>query len=156
MFTAALEVLPPETIPAPAQLYVTLGVIELASTVAVPPLQLSDPVVTAFASGTIVFVVTVVVDVFTHPFTGSVTVTVKIPDAFTIAFAVFPAETIPEPVQLYVAPGVVELPFTVTVLFEQVNVPVVDEFASGNVVLVVTGVIEIFEQPLDGSVTVNV
>jgi hypothetical protein len=121
----------------------------------VPPPQLIVPVVEADAFGNVVFVVTVVVDVFVHPLFGSVTVTVYVPETPTVLFCVEEVNP-PGPLQLYVAPEVEELPFTETVLVIQVKVPVVDELAFGWVVLVVTVVSATLVHPLPGSVTVKV
>jgi hypothetical protein len=108
--------------------------------------------VLADAFGKLVFVVTVVVTVFVHPFPGSVTVNVYIPETFTVGLAVEEVNP-PGPFHWYVTPPVVEFPFIVALLFMQVIVPVVDALALGTAVLVVTIVVAVLTQPLPGSVT---
>jgi len=74
--TVATVVAAPDTTPGPVQLKVAPLVDELPVTVAVVEVQLKLVMEDALAFGTTVFEVTVTVAVLTHPFAGSVTVTV--------------------------------------------------------------------------------
>jgi hypothetical protein len=120
--------------------------------VAEPLAQVSVPVVDALAFGTAVLVATEVVAVFVQPVEGSVTVTVYAPCKFTVAVAVLPPETTPGPLQLNVAPGVVELPLT-TAFPPQLIDPVVVAEAFGKA-LTLTDTVPVFEQPDETPVTV--
>ena len=153
--TVALALLPPDIIPVPLHANVAPGVVEDPFTVAVFPLQVMVPPVTANASGGVVLLVTVVIDVFTQPLLGSVTVTVYAPAALATSFCEEEVNP-PGPLQLKVTPEVEEVPLMVTVFVTQLKVPVVDDPALGTVVLVVTLVTAVFTQPLFGSVTVTV
>ena len=75
-FTTALAVLPPETMPLPAQLYVAPAVPDVTLTIPLVVVQSSVKGLPAVASGGFVFIVTATVAVFVQPFAGSVTVTV--------------------------------------------------------------------------------
>lgn len=103
---------------------------------------------------TIFVTATVVVEV--HPLLGSVTVTVYVPAAFTVGEAVVPPAVIPAPVQLYVAPLVVELALIVPLVVIQFNESAEPAVAFGGTVLLVTVTVVVDVHPLAGSVMVTV
>ena len=96
--TLGLAVVPPETIPGPAQLNPVPLVVAAERTtdvvvhVSVPPV--------ALAPGAEIFALTAAVDVLVQPLDDVVTVTVYVPLELTLGFAVVPPETIPGPAQL--------------------------------------------------------
>ena len=75
-------------------------VVEFPFNVAKLFIHVKVPVVDAVAFGAPALKATEVVAVLTHPFAGSVTVTVYAPAALTVAVAVLAPETIPGPVQV--------------------------------------------------------
>jgi hypothetical protein len=91
-----------------------------------------------------------------HPFEGSVTVTVYDPAALTVAEAVLAPETIPGPLQLNIAPVVVDEAFKTTDVAEQVSVCEEPAFAFGADVFELTVTVDGAVHPFDGSVIVNV
>ena len=146
----------PETIPVPLQLNVAPVVTEVTFIVPLELLQFNVNALPGLASGGVILLFTATVAVFVHPFAGSVTVTVYVPVALTIALAALPPETIPLPVQLYVAPGVVELAAMVPLSVVHVSVKGAPDVASGGVVLFATVDVAVFVHPEAGSVTVTV
>jgi hypothetical protein len=91
-----------------------------------------------------------------HPFDGLVTVKVYVPAALTVGVAVVTPETIPGPVQLNVAPLVLDEPLSVTEVTEHVNVCDVPAFAFGAPAAELTLTVFVAVQPFAGSVTVTV
>jgi hypothetical protein len=90
-------VVPPETIPGPLQLNDAPAVEELALMVPFKTEQVKvngDPGVTF---GGVVLFVTFTFAAFVQPLAGSVTVTVYVPEAFTVGVEVLPPEAIPGP-----------------------------------------------------------
>ncbi len=110
----------------------------------------------AVIAGGVPVLVTLTVVVVVHPFAGSVTVTVYVPDAFTVAEAVVLPAVIPVPDQLYVAPAVVELTLIVPLVTIHVKDIGVPALAFGTVVLLVTFTVVLAVQPFAGSVIVTV
>ena len=106
--------------------------------------------------GAVVFVVTATVVVAVHPFAGSVTVTVYVFAAFTVAVEVAAPAVIPTPVQLNVAPGVVELAVIFPLNVVHVNISGAPAVAVGAVVFVVTATVVVAVHPFAGFVTVTV
>jgi hypothetical protein len=88
-----------------------------------------------------------------HPFVGSVTVKLYVPDAFMVGLAVLPPDTIPGPVQLNIAEGVVEEPLNTTDVTEQVRSCADPAFELGVPVLAFTTTELFAVHPFDGSVT---
>ena len=99
-FTVAADVLPPDVIPGPAQLYVTPAVVELAETFPLVVVQFNTNGAPAVTFGKAPELVTLTVAVLVHPLAGLVTVTVYVPTALTVAVEVVPPAIIPDPAQL--------------------------------------------------------
>ena len=99
-FTVAAEVLPPETMPPPVQLYVAPGVDELAVMVPLAVIQSRLNALPVLISGRAPLFVTSTVAVAVHPFEGSVTVTVYVPAMFTVGADVAAPAVMPGPDQL--------------------------------------------------------
>lgn len=99
--------LAPDEIPNPVHLNVTPGVVEPAEIMTLEFIQFKLAGVPVVRFGIVMFEVTLTVPVFVHP-PASVIVTVYVLGVLTVGVEVFPPETIPEPDQLYVTPGVVE------------------------------------------------
>jgi hypothetical protein len=150
--TLGLAVVPPETIPVPAQLNVVpeVGAAESTTEVVV---QVSVPPV-ALAPGGVLFSFTDAVAVLVHPFALLVTVTVKVPEDDTLGYAVVPPETIPEPDQLNVAPQVGAADNTTEVVVQVSTPPVAP--APGGVLFSFTEAVAVLVQPLALFVTVTV
>ena len=106
--------------------------------------------------GAVVFVVTATVVVAVHPFAGSVTVTVYVFAAFTVAVEVAAPAVIPAPVQLNVAPGVNELAVMFPDNVVHVNTKGNPAVAVGAVVLDDTTTVCCEAHPVPRSVMVNV
>ena len=123
---------------------------------AIPELQLINVAAPAVTFGDEILLITLTVVVVVHPFAGSVTVTVYVPDAFTVGEEVVPPAVIPVPVQEYVAPLVVELALIVPELVKQSNVNPEPAVAFGAVVLFDTKAVVVAVHPFAGSVTVTV
>lgn len=111
---------PPETTPGPAQLNVVPDP-ELAESVIHVVVQVSVPPV-ALAPGGFRSSLTNAVAVLVQPFAELVTVTVNVPVALTLGFALPPPETMPVPDQLNTLPDV-ELAESTTHVVVQVSVP---------------------------------
>lgn len=147
-----MAVVPPETIPSPAQLKPVPDVVaaermmDVVVHVSVPPVVL--------APGGIIREFTDAVAVLVHPFAEFVTVTVYVPDALTVGLAVDPPETIPGPAQLNPVPDVVAAERALDVVV-QVNVPPV-ALAPGAVVFWFTNAVAVLVQPLAELVMVTV
>jgi len=150
--TTGFAVVPPETMPGPAQLKPVPEVVAAERTTEVV-VQVRVPPV-ALAPGSVPLDVTSAVAVLVHPLAEFVTVTVYVPPAFTVGFAVVPFAKTPGPAQLKPVPLVVAAESTV-VLEAQVSVPPV-ALAPGADVLLVTEAVAVLVQPLIGSVTVTV
>jgi hypothetical protein len=103
-----------------------------------------------------VFDITVTVAGDEHPFEGSVTVNVYVPAAITVGVAVDAPEEIPDPVQLNVAPLVLDEPLSTTDVTEHVNVCDAPAFALGTPAPELTATVAVAEHPLLGSVVVKV
>jgi hypothetical protein len=104
----------------------------------------------------VLLMVTVVVAVLVHPFTGLVTVKLYTPATVTTGFCAVEVKLF-GPVQLYVTPGVEEEPESVTgVLALQETDPLALALAPGPVVFRATNAVSVPEQPVDGLNTVNV
>lgn len=155
-FTVGVALLPPEIIPGPFQLYVALPFVDEPFSVAEVEEQVSVCDVPASAFGAEVFELTTTCAVAEHPLEGSVTVSVYVPAALTVGVAVFPPEIIPAPVQLNVAPPVVEDPFSITEVVEQSSVCELPAFALGTLDEAFTTTWLPAVHPFDGSVTVSV
>jgi hypothetical protein len=155
-FTLGVAVVPPLTIPAPAQLKVAPEVEDEPFKVTVEVEQVMVCVVPAFAFGATVLVVTDTVDVATQPLAGLVTVKVNVPAALTVGVAVVPPLTMPVPAQLNVAPVVDDDPFKTGFAVVQVIVLGVPALAFGATVLDVTVTVEVAVQLFVGLVTVKV
>ena len=155
-FTVGLDVVPPLVIPTPDQLYVAPVVVELALTVPTPVVQLIGVDVPAVTFGAALFALTDTVVVAVHPLFGSVTVTVYVPAALTVGVAVVPPLVIPAPVQLNVAPLVVELALIVPLDAAHVSVKDPPAVTAGAVVLLVTPTVVVDVHEVAGSVTVTV
>lgn len=155
-FTVGEAVVPPEVIPDPAQLYVAPLVVELAVITPEVVIQSNVNELPAVTFGGVVLLVTVTVVVAVHPFAGSVTVTVYVPAAFTVGEELVPPAVIPVPIQLYVAPTVVELALIVPLVVVHPNVNGVPDVAVGGVVFVVTATVCCDAHPVPKSVTVKV
>ena len=97
--TVGFAVVPPETIPGPAQLKSVPLVVAAERTtdvvvhVSVPPV--------ALAPGIEIVSFTIASALLVQPLAELVTVTVNVPLALTLGFAVVPPETMPVPDQLY-------------------------------------------------------
>jgi hypothetical protein len=115
-----LAVIPPETMPGPAQLN-PVPLVDAAERATDVVVHVSVPPV-ALAPGVAKFVLTSAVAVLVQPLAEFVTVTVYVPEEQTVGFAVVPPETIPGPVQLNPVPVVVSAERTTEVVV-QVNVP---------------------------------
>ena len=122
--TTGLAPLPPETMPGPVQLKPVPDVLDAERDTEVI-VQLSVPP-DADAPGGVVLELTSAVAVLVHPFAEFVTVTVYVPDALTLGFAVVPPETTPAPAQLKPVPVVVA-PDRTTDVVAQLIVPPVAE-----------------------------
>jgi len=96
--TVGFSVVPPETIPGPAQLKPVPLVVAAERTTDVVVHVNVPPV--ALAPGGVMLEFTRAVAVLVQPFAAVVTVTVYVPDALTVGLAVVPPETTPGPVQL--------------------------------------------------------
>ena len=83
-----------------------------------------------------------------------VAVTVYVPEALTVGFAVVLPETMPGPAQLKLVPAVVEAERSTDVVV-QVSVPPV-ALAPGGVLFRLTGAVAVLVQPLAEFVTVTV
>lgn len=118
--TVGFDVVPPETIPGPAQLKPVPPVVAADRTTDVV-VQVSVPPV-VLAPGGATLLLTCAVAVVVQPFTEFVTLTVYVPDELTVGFAVVPPEIIPGPAQLKPVPDVVAAERTTDVVV-QVNVP---------------------------------
>jgi len=120
--TLGFAVVPPETMPDPAQLKPVPDVdaAERTTDVAV---HVSDPPV-ALAPGVVLFRLTDAVAVLVHPLEEFVTVTVNVPVELTVGFAVVPPETIPVPAQLKPVPEVVAAERTAEVAVQVSDPPV--------------------------------
>jgi hypothetical protein len=110
----------------PAQVKVVPEVVDVAVTAALLGfmlLQFSGPLLPAVTlAGTVISCATVAEAVAVHPVEGLVAVIVYVPG--TVAVAVAPvAVKLFDPVHAKVAPEVVEVPVSVTLVLEQVNVP---------------------------------
>jgi len=150
--TVGLAVVPPETMPGPAQLKPVPDVVAPERTTDVV-VQVSVPPV-ALAPGGVVRAFTKAVAVLVHPLAELVTVTVYVPAELTLGFAVVPPETIPGPAQLKPVPDVVAAERTTDVVV-QVSVPPV-ALAPGAVVFAFTNAVASLEQPVAELVTVTV
>lgn len=142
--------------PDPDQLYVAPVVVELALTPAIPLVQLMIADEPAVTFGGVLLLITFTVAVVVHPLAGSVTVTVYVPAAFTVGEDVAPPAVIPVPVQLYVAPVVVEFAVMVPLVVVQFNDNDEPAVAFGTVVLLDTLTVVVAVHPFAGSVTVTV
>jgi hypothetical protein len=120
--TVGVAVVAPATIPDPVQLNVAPDVADDPLSVTVFEVHVMICAAPAFASGNPVPEFTAALLVEVQPFEASETVNVYVPAAFTVGVAVVPPETIPGPLQLNVAPEVVEEPFSVTEVPEHVSV----------------------------------
>jgi hypothetical protein len=96
--TSGFAVVPPETIPGPAQLK-PVPVVVAAESVTLVVKSVSVPPV-ALAPGAVPLAFTGAVAVLVQPLAELVTVTVNVPDALTRGLAEVPPETMPEPAQL--------------------------------------------------------
>jgi hypothetical protein len=143
-------------IPAPVQLNVAPLVVELALMVPLDAAHVNVKDPPAVTAGVVVLLVTPTVVVDVHAVAGFVTVTVYVPTAFTVAVAVVPPLVIPAPVQLNVAPLVVELALIVPLDAEHVNVNAPPAVTAGTVVLLVTPTVVVDVHAVPGSVTVTV
>jgi hypothetical protein len=132
-FTVGVAVVPPLVIPVPDQLYVAPLVVELALMVPLDAAHVNVKDPPAVTAGVVVLLVTPTVVVDVHAVAGSVTVTVYVPTAFTVAVALEPPLTIPGPDHEYVAVPVVELALMVPVNGEQPNTNGVPAVAVGGV-----------------------
>jgi len=150
--TLGFAVVPPETIPGPAQLKPVPDVVAAERTTEVV-VQVSVPPV-ALAPGSAPLDVTSAVAVLVHPLAELVTVTVYVPPAFTVGLAVPPFTMVPGPAQLKAVPLVVAAERTV-VLEAHVSDPPV-ALAPGAVVFAVTEAVAVLVQPFDELVTVTV
>jgi hypothetical protein len=150
--TLGLAVVPPETIPGPAQLNPVPLVVAAERTtdvvvhVSVPPV--------ALASGGVAVEFTSAVAVLVHPFAELLTVTVYVPDELTLGLAELPPETMPVPAQLKLVPLVVAAESTTDVVV-QVRVPPV-ALAPGALVFSLTSAVPVLVQPFAELVTVTV
>ena len=150
--TLGFAVLPPETMPGPAQLNEVPHEVAAERTtdvvvhVSVPPV--------ALAPSSTIFRNTSAVAVLVQPLAEFVTVTVYVPEELTLGFAVVFPETIPGPAQLKPVPVDVAAESTTDVIV-QVNVPPV-ALAPGGVLLVFTDAVAVLVQPLAEFVTVTV
>jgi hypothetical protein len=115
VLTVGVGVEPPETIPGPVQLKVAPAVADDPLSITLVDEHVIVCVVPAFASGAVVFELTVTLLFAVQPLDGSVTVSWYDPAALTVGDAVLPPETMPGPVQLKVAPDVEEDPFRIAV-----------------------------------------
>ena len=150
--TVGFSVVPPETIPGPAQLnpvpvdVVADRTIDVVAHVSVPPV--------ALAPGVTMSSLTSAVAVLVQPLAELVTVTVNVPVALTLGFAVVPPETMPVPAQLKPVPVVDDAERTTDVVV-QVNVPPV-ALAPGELRFSPTRAVVVLVQPLAELVTVTV
>jgi hypothetical protein len=151
--TVGFAVVPPETIPGPAQLKPVPLVVAAERTVALDA-QVSDPPVALAPGGVPAAEVTEAVAVLVHPLAEPVTVTVNVPEALTLGFAVVPPETMPVPAQLKEVPDVVAAERTTEVVVHVSAPPVA--LAPGAVVLLVTDAVAVLVQPVAEFVAVTV
>jgi len=150
--TLGFAVVPPETIPGPAQLKPVPDVVAAERTTDVV-VQVSCPPV-ALAPGVDPSLFTRAVAELVQPFAELVTVTVYVPAELTLGFAVVPPETIPGPAQLKPVPDVVAAERTTDVI-AHVSVPPV-ALAPGGVILLLTSAVAVLVHPLTEFVTVTV
>jgi len=151
-FTVGFAVLPFVMLPGPAQLKPEPLDVAAERTVVLDA-QVSDPPV-ALAPGASVLLLTDAVAVLVHPLLEFSTVTVYVPVAFTVGFAVPPLVMVPGPLQLKIMLEVDAAESTV-VLDAHVSVPPV-ALAPGSVVFVLTNAVAVFVQPPEDAVTVTV
>ena len=118
--TVGFADVPPETIPGPAQLKPVPVVVAPDRTTDVVVHVRFPPV--ALAPGAVVLALTAAVAVLVQPLAELETVTVYVPVALTLGFAVVPPETIPGPAQLKPEPVAVEAERTTDVVVH-VSVP---------------------------------
>ena len=149
--TVGFAVVPPETIPGPAQLNpvpppAAERTTEVVVHVSVPPV--------ALAPGPTPVKFTEAVAVLEQPVAELPTVTVYVPVALTVGLAVVPPETTPGPAQLNPVPLEVAAERTTDVT-EHVNDPPV-ALAPGEVPVELTNAVAVLVQPLDELVTVTV
>ena len=150
--TLGFAVVPPETIPGPAQLNPVPLVVAAERTTDVV-VQVSVPPV-ALAPGGSTRAFTSAVAVLVQPLDDAVVVTVYVPLELTLGFAVAPPETIPGPAQLNPVPLVVAAERTTDVVVH-VSVPPV-ALAPGAEIFALTAAVDVLVQPLDDVVTVTV
>ena len=150
--TRGFAVLPPETIPDPAQLKLVPRLLAAERTTDVV-VQVSVPPV-ALAPGARSLRLTNAAAVLVQPLAELVTVTVYVPDELTRGFAVVPPETMPGPVQLKPVPPVVAAERTTDVVAQVSSPPVA--LAPGAVVLLFTNAVAVLVQPPADVVTVTV
>jgi hypothetical protein len=139
----------------PLQLKVAPGVEDEPLSVTEVTLQVSSLSGPASALGGVMFCVTFTVSLAVQPLAGSVTVSVYKPGALTEGVAEV-EEKPPGPLQLKVAPGVVEEPLSVTEVVVQVRVLSAPASTLGAVMFCATFTVSLAVQPLAGLVTVNV
>ena len=150
--TSGLAVVPPETMPGPAQLNPVPLVVAAERTtdvvvhVSVPPV--------ALALGGVMSEFTNAVAELVHPLVEFVTVTVYVPEELTVGLAVVPPETIPGPAQLNPVPLVVAAERTAEVVVH-VSVPPV-ALAPGASIVEFTSAVAVLVHPLAELVTVTV
>ena len=152
MLTVGLAVVPPETMPGPAQLNVFPAEISAEITTDVV-VHVSVPPVTP-ASGGVLLRPTSAVAVLVQPFAVLVTVTVNVPEAVTVGFAVLPFALMPDPLQLNPVPNV-DAAERSTEVVVQVSVPPV-ALAPGGVMSEFTDAVALLVQPPKDVVTVTV
>ena len=143
---------PPETTPGPTQLKEVPDVV-LAERVIHVVVQVSVPPV-ALAPGVVRLSLTNAVAVLVQPLAELVTVTVNVPVALTLGFALPPPETMPVPDQLNPVPEVDTADRTMHVVVH-VSVPPV-ALAPGAIRLSFTSTVAELEQPVEVLVTVTV
>ena len=150
--TRGFAVVPPDTIPDPAQVN-PVPLVDDAERTTDVVVHVSVPPV-ALAPGGVSFRLTKAVAVLVHPLAEFVTVTVNVPLAVTVGFAVVPPEATPDPAQLNPVPLVEDAERTTDVVVH-VSVPPV-ALAPGTVVLEFTVALAVLVQPLAELVTVTV
>jgi hypothetical protein len=150
--TVGFAVVPPDAIPEPAQLNPVPFVVAAERTTEVVAHDSAPPV--ALAPGASTSALTNAVAVLVHPLAEFVTVTVNVPLALTLGFAVVLPETMPVPDQLNPVPLVVDAESNTDVVVH-VSVPPV-ALAPGDEMLSPTAAVAVLVHPLAEFVTVTV
>jgi hypothetical protein len=114
----------------------------------------SIPEAVAVAPGGVLFCWTLTVAVAEHPVAGWVTVSVYMPGTVVVGFCNADVK-LPGPTQLYVTPGVVDVPFNVTVVVKHDSEPEAEAAALTTIEFCSTTTAAVDTQPFAGFITVK-